>query len=187
MTGFRVAHGGAAEYLGFTPDLVTFGKVIGGGMPVGAFAGKKEVMEYLSPVGGVYQAGTLSGNPVAMAAGIATLTALDEVDFYPTLLKKTKQLAEGLQWAADDAGVPFLAKHICGMFGLFFTKLDKVDSFAEVMQCDGEAFKQFFHGMLNEGVYFAPHAFEAGFISMAHSEADIEATIEAAKRVFKSM
>lgn len=187
MTGFRVAHGGAAEFLGFTPDLVTFGKVIGGGMPVGAFAGKKEVMEHLSPVGGVYQAGTLSGNPVAMAAGIATLQALDEPNFYINLLAKTEKLASGLQKAADEAGVPFLAKHICGMFGLFFTKLDKVDSFADVMRCDGEAFKTFFHGMLDQGVYFAPHAFEAGFVSIAHSDADIEATVAAAKHVFKSM
>lgn len=187
MTGFRVAHGGAAEYLNFTPDLVTFGKVIGGGMPVGAFAGKKEVMEYLSPVGGVYQAGTLSGNPVAMAAGIATLQALDESDFYENLLNKSKQLATGLQQVADDAGVPFLAKHICGMFGLFFTEAKKVDSFADVMRCDGEAFKQFFHGMLDEGVYFAPHAFEAGFISIAHSDEDIKYTIAAASRVFQRM
>lgn len=185
MTGFRVAKGGAAEYLNFTPDLVTFGKVIGGGMPVGAFAGKAEIMNHLAPLGSVYQAGTLSGNPVAMAAGIATLTGTERPGFYTELAEKTAYLAKGIQQAADKAGQALFVRHVCGMFGLFFTEAKSVDSFAEVMACDTQKFARFFHLMLAEGIYFAPSAFEAGFMSIAHSQADLDKTIAAAEVAFK--
>ncbi|MBS9778190.1 MAG: glutamate-1-semialdehyde 2,1-aminomutase [Gammaproteobacteria bacterium] len=184
MTGFRVAKGGAAELLNFTPDLITFGKVIGGGMPVGAFGGKQEIMNHLAPLGGVYQAGTLSGNPVAMAAGIATLTGTERVGFYDELLEKTTYLMTGIKQSAQKHGHDLLVKNVCGMFGMFFTDAERVDSFAHVMACDTEKFGRFFHLMLNEGVYFAPSAFEAGFMSIVHSTEDLDITITAADKAF---
>lgn len=187
MTGFRVAKGGAAEYLGFTPDLITFGKVIGGGMPVGAFGGKQAIMNSLSPLGGVYQAGTLSGNPVAMAAGIATLAGTEKAGFYEALSEKSAALMRGFKIAATAAGHDILVKSVGGMFGFFFTAAERVDSFAEVMACDTEKFGRFFHLMLEEGIYLAPSAFEAGFMSAAHSQADLDLTIAAAERAFQRL
>ena len=187
MTGFRVALGGAQERYGVMPDLSTFGKVIGGGMPVGAFGGRREIMEYIAPLGPVYQAGTLSGNPVAMAAGLATMELVMEPGFYETLEARTQNLCDGLRDAATDAGIPFTTNSAGGMFGLFFTGADKVETFDDVSQCDIERFKRFFHGMLEEGVYLAPSAYEAGFVSGAHSCQDIDSTVEIARRVFKSI
>jgi glutamate-1-semialdehyde 2,1-aminomutase len=184
MTGFRVALGGAQALYDVKPDLTTLGKIIGGGMPVGAFGGKRAIMEKISPLGPVYQAGTLSGNPVAMAAGIATLKGISAPDFHARLAVQTAKLVNGLAAAAEAAHIPFTTNHVCGMFGLFFSKEAPVRTYAQVMQSDVERFKKFFHGMLAEGVYLAPSAFEAGFISIAHSDADIDATIAAAKRVF---
>jgi glutamate-1-semialdehyde 2,1-aminomutase len=184
MTGFRVALGGAQALYGIKPDLTTLGKIVGGGMPVGAFGGRRDIMEQIAPLGPVYQAGTLSGNPVAMAAGLATLEGISAGGFYERLAARTTQLVEGLKQAASVASVPFAANHVCGMFGLFFTDKSPVRYFREVMACDVERFKRFFHGMLEEGVYLAPSAFEAGFVSAAHSEAQIDATIAAARRVF---
>ncbi len=181
MTGFRVAKGGAAELLNFKPDLVTFGKVIGGGMPVGAFGGKAEIMNCLAPVGDVYQAGTLSGNPVAMAAGIATLEGTEQEGFYQALEEKTAYLANGFKQAAEKVGEPLFVRHVCGMFGFFFTDATSVDSFADVMKCDTKKFGHFFHLMLEQGIYLAPSAFEAGFMSIAHSQDDLDKTIIAAE------
>jgi len=183
MTGFRVAKGGAQQLYGITPDLTTLGKVIGAGMPVGAFGGRREVMSRIAPLGPVYQAGTLSGNPLAMAAGLAMLELLEAPDFYATLERKTRLLVEGLGQAAADAGIPFAYNAVCGMFGLFFTREPRVSNYAQVMASDVETFRAFFHGMLKEGIYLAPSAFEAGFMSSAHSEADIAATAQAARRV----
>lgn len=187
MTGFRVALGGAQQRYGVTPDITTLGKVIGGGMPVGAFGGKQEIMEHIAPAGPVYQAGTLSGNPIAMSAGIKTLTLLKAPGFHDDLHAKTGRLLEGLKNAADEAGVPFCVAHAGGMFGFFFTSASKVTSFDEVMACNNDHFKQFFHHMLDAGVYLAPSAFEAGFSSSAHSEEDIAQTIEAAKSAFSAI
>jgi glutamate-1-semialdehyde 2,1-aminomutase len=188
MTGFRVARGSAQALYGIRPDLTTLGKIVGGGMPVGAFGGRRDIMEKIAPLGPVYQAGTLSGNPVAMAAGLATLEALDHApQIYEELTAKTAQLMEGLQHAAKLAGVALSTNHVCGMFGLFFTDKTPVRYFREVMACDVERFKRFFHGMLQEGIYLAPSAFEAGFVSAAHSTADIDATIAAAKKVFATL
>ena len=184
MTGFRVALGGAQALYGIKPDLTTLGKIVGGGMPVGAFGGRRDIMEHIAPLGPVYQAGTLSGNPVAMAAGLATLEGICAPGFYHRLGARTAQLIEGLKQAARAANVPFAANHVCGMFGLFFTDKTPVRYFREVMACDVERFKRFFHGMLEEGIYLAPSAYEAGFVSAAHSEAQIDATIAAARRVF---
>lgn len=184
MTGFRVALGGAQALYGIEPDLTTLGKIVGGGMPVGAFGGKREIMQHISPLGPVYQAGTLSGNPVAMAAGLATLTALQAPGFHQRLLAGTERLVEGLKAAAHDAGVPVATNHVCGMFGFFFTDAPTVTSYAEATRCDVEAFKRFFHAMLAEGVYLAPSAFEAGFISITHGPDEIDATIAAARRAF---
>ncbi len=184
MTGFRVALGSAQQLYNIRPDLTTLGKIVGGGMPVGAFGGRRDVMEHIAPLGPVYQAGTLSGNPVAMAAGLATLDRIKAPGFYEQLASKTTQLIEGLQHAARLAGIALSTNHVCGMFGLFFTDKTPVRYFREVMACDVERFKRFFHGMLEEGVYLAPSAFEAGFVSAAHSSADIEATIAAARKVF---
>lgn len=186
MTGFRVALGGAQQLFGIKPDLTTLGKVIGGGLPVGAFGGRADVMAFLAPLGPVYQAGTLSGNPVAVAAGLATLQQLQRPGFHDELAAKTRQLTDGLAQAARDAGVTFSAQSVGGMFGLYFSE-QCPNSFAEVMQCDKAAFNRFFHGMLEHGVYLAPSAFEAGFVSIAHSEADINQTIEAARQVFASL
>jgi len=183
MTGFRVAPGGAQQLYGITPDLTTLGKIIGGGMPVGAFGGKRAIMELLAPLGPIYQAGTLSGNPVARAAGRATLNLIAAPGFHDALAVKTRRLCDGLVAAAREAGIPLTANAVGGMFGLFFSS-ETVASYAQAVACDVERFKSFFHGMLAEGVYLAPSAFEAGFVSSAHAEADIEATVEAARRVF---
>jgi len=187
MTGFRVALGGAQALYGVRPDLTTLGKIIGGGMPVGAFGGRRDVMEQLAPLGPVYQAGTLSGNPVAMIAGITTIELLSAPGFHQRLGAMTDILMERLTTAAAGAGIALSTNHVCGMFGFFFTTEHHVDRYEKVMACDVERFRRFFHGMLNEGVYFAPSAFEAGFLSAAHSAADIEATAAAAGRVFASM
>jgi glutamate-1-semialdehyde 2,1-aminomutase len=187
MTGFRVALGGAQALYGVRPDLTTLGKIIGGGMPVGAFGGRRDVMEQLAPLGPVYQAGTLSGNPVAMIAGITTLELISEPGFHERLGAMTDILMEKLSTAAAGAGIALGTNHVCGMFGFFFTAERHVDRYAKVMACDVERFKRFFHGMLKEGMYFAPSAFEAGFLSAAHSAADIEATAASAARVFASM
>src|SRR5690554_1805615 len=186
MTGFRVGPQGVQGVTGVTPDLNTLGKVIGGGMPVGAFGGRRDIMECIAPLGSVYQAGTLSGSPVAVAAGLASLKVLDEPGFYDHLAARTRRLVDGLQGAADAAGVRFSADALGGMFGVYFA--DTVPgSFAEVTTCDKEAFNRFFHAMLEAGHYFAPSAFEAGFVSIAHSEDDIDTTVAAAREVFVSM
>ena len=187
MTGFRVAKGGAQALYGITPDLTTLGKVIGGGMPVGAFGGKREVMQKLAPLGPVYQAGTLSGNPVAMAAGLAMLDLLEAPGFHAELERKTRSLVEGLAREAREAGLPFVYNAVCGMFGLYFTREPRVSDYHQVMASDVDAFRRFFHAMLREGVYLAPSAFEAGFMSSAHSDADIQATLEAARRAMGGM
>jgi len=184
MTGFRVARGGAQELYGVKPDLTTLGKIVGGGMPVGAFGGRREIMEHIAPLGPVYQAGTLSGNPVAMAAGLATLEGIGVPGFHARLAATTDRLVAGLRDAAQRSGVPVSTNHVCGMFGLFFTGAAQVRTYAEATTCDVERFKRFFHGMLDEGVYLAPSAFEAGFVSSAHTDREIDATIAAAQRVF---
>ena len=186
MTGFRVDLGGAQQLLGIRPDLTTLGKVIGGGMPVGAFGGRAEIMNKLAPLGPVYQAGTLSGNPVAVAAGLVTLRAVAEPEFFERLSARTRRLTDGLADAARAAGVRFAADSVGGMFGLYFAAQPPA-SFAEVMQCDKEAFNRFFHAMLDAGIYLAPSAFEAGFVSAAHSDADIETTVAAARKAFASL
>ncbi|HER34071.1 MAG TPA: aminotransferase class III-fold pyridoxal phosphate-dependent enzyme, partial [Halothiobacillaceae bacterium] len=165
----------------------TLGKVIGGGMPVGAFGGRREIMEMISPMGPIYHAGTLSGNPMAMAAGIKTLELIGVPGFYDVLARRTQSLCDGLVKAAGKHGVPMIAQNVGGMFGLFFTDKDRVANFSDATACDKEAFKAFFHGMLDEGIYFAPSSFEAGFVSMAHGEDEIQATVEAADRVFARM
>jgi len=185
MTGFRVALGGAQSLYGVTPDLSTFGKVIGGGMPVGAFGGKRELMELVAPAGPVYQAGTLSGNPVAMAAGLATLDQITAAGFYAALSEKTRMLTEGIQAEADFAGIPFTTTRVGGMFGLFFSNVEKIVNFEQSGAVDVEMFKQFFHAMLAEGVYLAPSAYEAGFVSSAHSDEHVSATIKAAREAFR--
>jgi glutamate-1-semialdehyde 2,1-aminomutase len=187
MTGFRVALGGAQALYGVRPDLTTLGKIIGGGMPVGAFGGRRDVMEQLAPLGPVYQAGTLSGNPVAMIAGLTTLDLVSAPGFHQRLGRMTDTLVRRLASAAAGAGIALSTNHVCGMFGFFFTTERNVDRYEKVMACDVERFKRFFHGMLKEGVYFAPSAFEAGFLSAAHTAADIEATAAAAARVFGSL
>jgi glutamate-1-semialdehyde 2,1-aminomutase len=185
MTGFRVGPQCAQGYYGITPDLTTLGKVIGGGMPVGAFGGRREIMEQIAPLGPVYQAGTLSGNPVAVAAGLATLKLVQQPGFYEALTQRTQQLTEGLVAAASRHGVAFSAQAVGGMFGLYF-RAGCPQTYAEVLACDKDAFNRFFHAMLAAGHYFAPSAFEAGFVSAAHSAADIENTISAAEAIFKA-
>ena len=187
MTGFRVALGGAQAHFNIKPDLTTLGKVIGGGLPVGAFGGKREIMEYIAPLGPVYQAGTLSGNPLAMAAGLAMLTALKEEGIHEALGAKAEYLTQGLEAMATRHGIPFTTSCVGGMFGLFFTDQDVVSSFAEATACNTELFGKFFHGMLDEGIYLAPSAFEAGFVSNAHTEAELDATLAAADRVFAKL
>jgi glutamate-1-semialdehyde 2,1-aminomutase len=187
MTGFRVAPGGAQERYGITPDLTTLGKVIGGGMPVGAFGGKKEVMDYIAPVGPVYQAGTLSGNPVAMSAGLAALQQLSTPGLYDQLYQRVDALVDGLQERANRAGVPMTTNRAGSMFGFFFTEEPEVTSYAQATQCNMEHFKAFYHAMLNEGVYLAPSAFEGGFMSAAHTEDDIEKTLQAAEKAFTQL
>lgn len=187
MTGFRVALGGAQALFHVKPDLTTLGKVIGGGMPVGAFGGSRKIMEYIAPLGPVYQAGTLSGNPVAMAAGLKTLELISQPGFYENLTAKTKNFALGMQEQAKQAGILLSVNYVGGMFGLFFSNGEKINRFEQVMQCDASLFKRFFHAMLAEGVYLAPSAFEAGFVSAAHTDEDLAQTLEAASRVFKAL
>jgi glutamate-1-semialdehyde 2,1-aminomutase len=186
MTGFRVAKGGAQSLFGIVPDLTTLGKIVGGGMPAAAFGGRADIMASIAPDGPVYQAGTLSGNPVAMAAGLATLELIDQPGFYEALAERTTQLVEGVARAASETGVPLATEHAGGMFGFIFTDGGPVSSFAQVAAADVERFKTFFHGMLAEGVYLAPSAFEAGFVSAAHGDAEIEQTISAARKVMAS-
>ena len=187
MTGFRVALAGAQSYYGVTPDLTTLGKVIGGGMPVGAVGGKKAIMEYLAPTGPVYQAGTLSGNPIAMAAGLACLNELKKPGNEQQLVIKTEKLCLGLKSLAEKHHVPFVVNYVGGMFGIFFTEQQEITSYAEVMKCDTEKFKIFFHKMLEQGIYLAPSAFEAGFMSLAHTDEDIERTLSAANIAFSAI
>ena len=187
MTGFRVSLGGAQQRYNITPDLTTLGKVIGGGMPVGAFGGKRAIMEHLAPLGPVYQAGTLSGNPVAMAAGLKTLELISADGFFDRLTNMTEKLVNGILAQAGQHGVAMTANTVGGMFGLFFTAEETVSNFAQTSACDQERFKAFFHGMLDEGVYLAPSAFEAGFVSSAHTDADIDATISAAGKVLQRL
>lgn len=187
MTGFRVALGGAHTLYDVKPDLITLGKIIGAGLPVGAFGGKREIMQCIAPLGGVYQAGTLSGNPLAMRAGLEMFKHIRQDGFYEKLEAQLAILLAGLEQVASDAGIAFKTQQVGGMFGLYFTDQEDISSFESMLKCDVEAFKQFFHGMLNRGVYFAPSAFEAAFISSAHSDEDIANTIQAAKEVFAEM
>jgi glutamate-1-semialdehyde 2,1-aminomutase len=187
MTGFRVGHKGAQAHYGVNADLITLGKVIGGGMPVGAFGGRRDIMQMIAPSGPVYQAGTLSGNPVAMAAGLKTLELLEQPGFYDNLCARTTQLVEGLQKLADEAGIPFTTNHVGSMFGFFFTSEPKITNFKQVMACDIPRFNKFFHGMLERGVYLAPASYEAGFMSGAHTEEDINNTLAIAAEVFASL
>ncbi|MFK0570152.1 glutamate-1-semialdehyde 2,1-aminomutase [Endozoicomonas sp.] len=187
MTGFRVALGGAQAYYDVKPDLTTLGKIIGGGLPVGAFGGRRDIMEHLAPLGPVYQAGTLSGNPLAMAAGLATLENLSTHGFHGALTEKTAALLKGLQEKAEVAGIPFTTSQVGGMFGLFFTDQGDVDCFSKVMACDTDRYAKFFHGMLDNGVYLAPSAFEAGFMSIAHGQAELDATLKAAEKAFAQL
>ena len=187
MSGFRVALGGAQSIYNIKPDLTVLGKVIGGGMPVGAFGGRSEIMDQIAPDGPVYQAGTLSGNPVAMSAGLTTLNLISRPGFFEELSEITKYLVNGLQTTADTAGIPFTTNQIGGMFGLFFSDEKTITTIAQVMQCDQDHFRKFFHGMLEQGIYFAPSAFEAGFVSSAHINDDIEKTINAARVIMQKL
>ncbi len=187
MTGFRVAPGGAQQLYGVTPDITTLGKVVGGGLPVGAFGGRRDIMEYIAPTGPVYQAGTLSGNPVAMAAGLATLALVQAPGFHDALDQRTRQLVEGMKARAASAGIALTSNQVGGMFGLFFTDAEQVSDFAGVNACNLEHFKAFYHAMLKHGVYLAPSAFEAGFVSSAHDDAAIQATFEAAEQAFAGL
>ncbi len=187
MTGFRVSHTGAQGHYQVKADITTLGKVIGGGMPVGAFGGRRDVMQMIAPSGPVYQAGTLSGNPVAMAAGLKTLELLENPAIYPQLNTRTEQLVTGLQQLANDAGIPFTTNHVGSMFGFFFTEEKKVTNFKQVMACNIPRFNQFFHGLLKRGVYLAPASYEAGFMSAAHTEEDIQTTLQAAKEAFAEL
>lgn len=184
MTGFRVALGGAQAHYGIRPDLTTFGKIVGGGMPVGCFGGKREIMEKIAPLGPVYQAGTLSGNPLAMAAGLTTLQLIRRPGFHAELTDYTTRMLQGLQDRADAAGVPFVTTQAGGMFGLYFSGAEDIVTFSDVMASDSERFKRFFHLMLDRGVYLAPSAFEAGFTSIAHGDEELRITLDAAERAF---
>ncbi|MEY3288370.1 MAG: glutamate-semialdehyde--aminomutase [Pseudomonadota bacterium] len=187
MTGFRVDLKGAQKVYNIKPDLTTLGKIIGGGMPVGAFGGQRKIMEHLAPLGPVYQAGTLSGNPVAMAAGLKTLELINQPGFYQALTAKTEKLTTGLKERAHQAGIAMTTNSVGGMFGLFFSPEQQVTTFAQVMQCDQILFKRFFHAMLEAGIYLAPSAYEAGFISAAHTDEDINKTLDSAESVFKDL
>ncbi len=187
MTGFRVGPQSAQGLFGVTPDLTSLGKVIGGGMPVGAFGGRAEIMDHLAPEGPVYQAGTLSGNPVAMAAGMATLKGIEADNFFENLGSKVAQLTSGLKRAAQRHGIPLSTNQVGGMFGFFFTDQEKITGFDQVVNCDGGRFNTFFHEMLGEGIYLAPSSYEAGFVSAAHSQEDIDKTVAAAERVFERL
>lgn len=187
MTGFRVALGGAQSVFGIQPDLTTLGKVIGGGLPVGAFGGKREIMECIAPQGAVYQAGTLSGSPLAVAAGLAMLEEISRPGFYDTLTATTTRLLDGFQQRAQSAGVPFTSNQVGAMFGCFFSTESAVSSFAQVMACNMDNFQTWFHTMLDNGVYLAPSAYEAGFVSSAHGEKEIQHTLDAAEIAFKAI
>jgi glutamate-1-semialdehyde 2,1-aminomutase len=187
MTGFRVALGGAQAHFGITPDLTTLGKVIGGGMPVGAFGGRADIMSKVSPSGPVYQAGTLSGNPMAMAAGLATLRAISQHGFHERLITRTATLLEGMRREASAAAIPFTTAQAGTMFGLFFTEQSRVDSYAQATACDAERFRRFFHAMLENGVYLAPSAYEAGFVSSAHTDEVLAETLEATRAAFRTL
>ncbi|MDM3870504.1 glutamate-1-semialdehyde 2,1-aminomutase [Porticoccus sp. W117] len=187
MTGFRVSRTGATGHYNIDADLITLGKVIGGGMPVGAFGGKREIMEHIAPLGPVYQAGTLSGNPVAMAAGLSTLELVSQPDFHGPLFTRTNTLVAGLRERAAAANIPFTSNHIGTMFGLFFTEAETVSNYQQVMACDTERFNKFFHGMLEHGVYLAPASYEAGFMSAAISDEDVQFTLDAAEKVFAAL
>ena len=187
MTGFRVSLGGAQSFYNIKPDLTTLGKIIGGGMPVGAFGGKREIMEQIAPLGPVYQAGTLSGNPVAMAAGLATLNIIEQPGFYETLTNKTKTLVKGLEERAAKTNIPLTTNQVGAMFGFFFTADKNISTFEQVSACDAERFKKFYHGMLQQGVYLAPSSYETGFVSSAHSDEDITKTLDAAEKVFSGL
>ncbi|MEZ5672691.1 MAG: glutamate-1-semialdehyde 2,1-aminomutase [Thiotrichaceae bacterium] len=187
MTGFRVALGGAQAFYQVTPDLTTLGKVIGGGMPVGAFGGKREIMQHIAPLGAVYQAGTLSGNPLAMAAGLTTLELIADPSFFVELSVKTEQFVQDMVARARAAQIDMTGVAVGGMFGLFFTTASRIDTFAQVSACNVERFNRFFHLMLAEGIYLAPSAFEAGFMSAAHTEQDIDLTLQAAEKAFKQL
>ncbi|MCD6040330.1 MAG: hemL [Gammaproteobacteria bacterium] len=187
MTGFRVGLGGAQARYDIKPDITTLGKVIGGGMPVGAFGGRADIMRCIAPIGSVYQAGTLSGNPLAMAAGLANLELVTAPGFYEQLEKTTRLLMAGLQERAQAAGISLFTTVVGGMFGLFFTEAKTVETYLDVIKCDITRFKKFFHGMLKEGVYFAPSAYEAGFVSSAHGKEEVNQTWDAAEKVFMQM
>lgn len=187
MTGFRVSLTGAQGHYGVEPDLTCLGKVIGGGMPVGAFGGKRAVMEQIAPLGPVYQAGTLSGNPVAMAAGLKNLELISKPGFYQNVSEKTDRLVAGIRQAAEDAGIALTSNHVGSMFGFFFTEENSITNYQQVIECDNERFNRFFHGMLERGIYLAPASYEAGFMSAAHTDEDIDLTIAAAKEVFASL
>ena len=187
MTGFRVSLGGAQGFYNIKPDLTTLGKVIGGGMPVGAFGGKREIMEQIAPLGPIYQAGTLSGNPVAMAAGLTTLNMISQPDFFESLTKKTQTLAKGLEERAAKANIALTTNQVGAMFGFFFSEEKNITTFEQVSACDAERFKKFYHGMLEQGIYLAPSAYETGFVSSSHSDADIAQTLDAAEKVFYTL
>jgi len=187
MTGFRVSLGGAQGFYNIKPDLTTLGKVIGGGMPVGAFGGKREIMEYIAPLGPVYQAGTLSGNPVAMAAGLTTLNMISQPEFFEALTKQTTRLVKGLEERAAKANIPLTTNQAGAMFGFFFSEEKNISTFEQVSACDAERFKTFYHAMLEEGVYLAPSSYETGFVSSAHTDEDIEKTLDAAEKVFLTL
>jgi glutamate-1-semialdehyde 2,1-aminomutase len=187
MTGFRVALGGAQSLYGVTPDLTTLGKVIGGGLPVGAFGGRADIMDRIAPDGPVYQAGTLSGNPVAMAAGLATLSAIQREGFHHDLATRTSELMQGFETVAGETGIPLTTQAVGAMFGVFFTEDKTITSFSQVMACNVERFRKFYHGMLDTGIYLAPSAFEAGFLSAAHTDDEIDATLDAARAVMKTL
>ncbi len=187
MTGFRVALGGAQTLYEVAPDLTTLGKVIGGGMPVGAFGGRQEIMHCVAPLGSVYQAGTLSGNPVAMTAGLVTLEEISQADFFPNLTQTTERLVTGLRERADHTNIPFTTNQAGGMFGFFFSEEENITTFDQVMACDAERFNKFFHNMLDRGVNLAPSPFETGFVSAAHGDQEIQFTLDAAEDCFKEL
>ncbi len=187
MTGFRVSLGGAQGFYNIKPDLTTLGKVIGGGMPVGAFGGKREIMEQIAPLGPIYQAGTLSGNPVAMAAGLTTLNIIEQPGFFETLIRQTEKLVNGLKERAEKTNIPLTTNQAGAMFGFFFSEEKNITSFEQVSACDAERFKKFYHGMLDQGVYLAPSSYETGFVSSAHSDDDIAKTLDAAEKVFSEL
>jgi len=187
MTGFRVAAAGAQSLYGVTPDVTTLGKVIGGGLPVGAFGGRADIMDHIAPTGGVYQAGTLAGNPLAVAAGLTTLKVTSANDFYTKLNSSAEHLVNGLQDRADAAGIPFTTNQVGGMFGCFFSEEKRISAFSQVMQCNVERFRKYFHLMLEQGIWLAPSAYEAGFISAAHGDEEINLTLDAAEKAFASL